>query len=90
MQPNAFGSIKPAQLPCGLLMLFRNGQNSGWKIGSCGVHVCGLEQKKIRMGNRANVVSSSRHTVSPTLGSRFHLLWNLEFLLISFPLNHLR
>lgn len=58
MQSNAFGSIKPAQLPCGLLILFRSGQNSGWKIGSCGVHVCELEQKTIRMGNRANAVTS--------------------------------
>lgn len=52
MQPNAFGSIKSAQLPHGLPILFRSGQNSGWKIASCGMLVCGLEQIKIRVGNR--------------------------------------
>lgn len=60
MQPNAFGSIKPAQLPHGLLILFRSGQNSGWKIVSCGVHFCGLEQKKIRMGNRVSCSNQLR------------------------------
>lgn len=48
MQPNAFASIKPAQLPCVLPILFINGQNSGWKITSCGVHVTGLEKKKTK------------------------------------------
>lgn len=53
MQPKAFGSIKPAQLARWLLILFRSGQNSGWKTVSCGVHMYRLEQK-IRMGSRAS------------------------------------
>lgn len=55
MQPNAFGSIKPAQLPSVLPILFISGQNSGWKITSCGMHISGLEQKKkTRMDNRVS------------------------------------
>lgn len=54
MQPNAFGSLKPAQLPWGPPILFRSGQNSSWTITLCGVPVCGLEQRKIRLGMRSS------------------------------------
>lgn len=60
MQPNAFGSIKSAELTHGLLILLRSRQNSGWKIASCGVHMCGLGQKNIRMGNRASCSNQLR------------------------------
>lgn len=39
MQPNALGSIKSARLPHVLPILFRSGQNSGWKTASCGMCV---------------------------------------------------
>lgn len=46
-----------------MLILFRSGQNSGWKIVSCGVHTCRLEQKII-MGNRASCNKQLRTEVS--------------------------
>lgn len=59
MQPN-HGSIKPAELMHGLLILLRSGQNSGWKMVLCGVHMCGLEQKNIRMDNRVSCSNQLR------------------------------